>query len=248
MDVNPITHVMPLLTLKTLPCEALLNLDHCFVCENIRSCALCLPTTEGLGLKSDHRYALSLTLDGIRGYVSKPMLRLPRYHIRLLNDKACVASVREAWNRRSGGWHDLLQPTLDVKRRNAQIVKMCQGISEVVLGRRPIGRQWCSSPPLRSEHSDVCVEEDSSIMGSIRLYKRAAWMSRENTPLLPTGEGRRKGLSAIEEVTSDLKARFTPNSRPPPLRSDSGLDVCDSDMSNDDLLMSTKEVVEELRY
>jgi hypothetical protein len=74
----------------------------------------------------------------------------------------------------------------------------------MVLGRRPIERRQRSSPPLRSEHSDVCIEEDSSIIGSIRLNKRTARMSRENVPLLPTGEGRRKGLSAIEEVTSDL--------------------------------------------
>jgi hypothetical protein len=73
-------------------------------------------------------------------------------------------------------------------------------------------------------------------------------MSRENILLLPTGEGRRKGLSAIEEVTSDLEVRFTPDSKPPPLNSDSGLDVYDSDMSNDDLLISTEEVVEELRH
>jgi hypothetical protein len=85
-------------------------------------------------------------------------------------------------------------------------------------------------------------------MGSIRLYKCTARMSRENTPLLPTGEGHRKGLSVIEEVMSNLKVRFTPDSRPPPLHSNSGLDTYDSNTSDDDLLISTKEVVKELRY
>jgi hypothetical protein len=139
---------------------------------------------------------------------------------------------------------------LDIERRNAQIVEVCQRISGTVLGRRPIERRRRSSLPLRSKNPEACVKEDSSIIGSIRLYKRAARMSRENAPLLRTGEGRRKGLSAIEEVTSDLQARFTPDSEPPPLDSDSGLDACDFDTSDfdDDLLVSAEEVVEELRH
>jgi hypothetical protein len=97
MDANPIAHVVPLPTDSSpLPCKALLNLDHCFVRENTRSYTLCLPTTEGLGLKSDYRYTLSLILDGVRGYTLKPTLRLPRYRIRLLDDEAGVASVRKA--------------------------------------------------------------------------------------------------------------------------------------------------------
>jgi hypothetical protein len=102
-----------------LPYEALLNLDYCFVRENTRSYALCLPTTEGLGLKSDYRYALSLTLDSIGGYTLKSTLRLPRYRIRLLDDEVRVASIRKAWIRCSGGRRDLLRPTSDIERRNA---------------------------------------------------------------------------------------------------------------------------------
>jgi len=95
MDANPIAHVMPLATDSTLlPYETLLNLDHCFVRESLRSHVLHLPSTEGLGVKSDHRYALSLTLDGVGGRLSKSTLRLPRYHIRLLDDEARVAFVR----------------------------------------------------------------------------------------------------------------------------------------------------------
>jgi hypothetical protein len=97
MDANPIAHVMPLATDSSpLLHETLLNLDHCFVRERMRSYVLRLPSVEGLGLKSDHRYALSLVLDGIGGHVSKSRLRLPRYCIRLLDDEASVASVRKA--------------------------------------------------------------------------------------------------------------------------------------------------------
>jgi hypothetical protein len=231
MDANPIVHVMPVAADSSLLLnETLPNLDHCFVRESLRSHTLRLPSTEGLGLESDYRYALSLTLDGIGGCVSKSTMRLLRYRIRLLDCETYVASVRKAWIRYSGGRRDLLGLTSDVERRNAQIVMMCQRISEMVLGRRPIERRRRSYLPLLpidSEVSEVSTKEDSSVLGSIRLYKRAVRMSRENAPLLPTEEGRRRGLSAIEEVTTGLKARFTPDS---------------------DMLVSSEEIVEELRH
>ena len=95
MDANPIAHIMPLATDSSpLLHETLLNLDHCFVRKDLRSHVLHLPSTGGLGLKSDHRYALSLILDGVGGRLSKSTLRLPRYRIRLLDDEARVAFVR----------------------------------------------------------------------------------------------------------------------------------------------------------
>ena len=97
MDANPIAHVMPLATDSSLlPHETLLNLDYCFVREDLRSHVLHLSSTGGLGLKSNHRYALSLTLDGAGGRVSGSTLRLPRYRIRLLDCEKYVASVRGA--------------------------------------------------------------------------------------------------------------------------------------------------------
>jgi hypothetical protein len=109
MDANPIAHVMPLATDSSLLShEILLNLDHCFVRENLRSHVLHLPSTEGLGLKSDYRYALSLTLDSAGRRVSGSTLRLPRYRIRLLDYEKYVASIRKAWIRYSGGRRDLL--------------------------------------------------------------------------------------------------------------------------------------------
>jgi len=86
---------MPLATDSTLLLyETLLNLDHYFVRKSLRSYVLYLPSTEGLGVKSDYRYALSLILDSVGGRLSKSTLRLPRYHIRLLDDEARVTFVR----------------------------------------------------------------------------------------------------------------------------------------------------------
>ena len=117
---------MPLATdLSLLLYEILLNLDYYFVYKNLRSHVLYLPSTEGLGLKSDYRYALSLTLDGTGRRVSGSTLRLPRYRIRLLDCEKYVASIRKAWIRYSGGRRDLLQSTSDIERRNAQVVIMC---------------------------------------------------------------------------------------------------------------------------
>jgi hypothetical protein len=110
----------------------------------------------------------------------------------------------------------------------------------MILGRRPIERRRRSyflKPP--AEDPEVSIKEDPSILGSIRLYKRAARMSGENVPLLPTEEGRRRGLSAIKEVTTSLKARFTPDLNP------TDFDTADFDTAD---LVSSKEIIEELRY
>jgi hypothetical protein len=257
---------MPLATESSLLLyEALLNLDYCFVRESLRSHVLHLPSTEGLGLKSDYRYALSLILDGSGRRVSESTLRLPRYRIRLLDRETCVASVREAWIRYSGGRRDLLRLTSDIERRNAQVVMIYQRIGETILGRRPIERRRLSyfpKPP--TEDPEVSTNEDSGVLGSIRLYKRAARMSRVNALLLPTEEGRRRGLSAIEEVTTGLKARFTPDFNPtdfdtadfdPTAFNTADFNTADfntADFNTADFntaeLVSSEEIVEELRY
>jgi hypothetical protein len=251
MDANPIAHVMPLATDSSLLShEILLNLDYCFVRENLRSHVLHLPSTEGLGLKSDHRYALSLTLDSTGRRVSGSMLRLPCYCIRLLNCEKYVASICKAWICYSRGRRDLLQSTSDIERQNAQVVMMCQRISRVILGRRPIERRRRSYFPKPStEDPEVSTKEDPGISGSIRLYKHAARMSRENVLLLPTEEGRHGGLSTIEEVITSLKARFTPDFDPTDFDT---TDFNTADFNTTDFntadLVSSKEIIEELRY
>jgi hypothetical protein len=251
MDANPIAHVMPLATDSSLLLyETLLNLNHCFVRENLWSYVLHLPSTEGLGLKSNHRYALSLILDSGGGRMSGSTLRLPCYRIRLLDCEKYVASVREAWICCSRGRRDLLQSTSDIERRNAQVLMICQRISRMILGRRPIEQQQRSyfpKPP--TEDLEVSVKEDPGILGSIRLYKRAARMSRENTPLLPIEEGRRRGLSTIEEVMTSLKARFTPDFDTADFNT-ADFNTTDFDTAdfNTADLVSSKEIIEELRY
>ena len=93
----------------------------------------------------------------------------------------------------------------------------------------------------------MSAEGDSGVMGSIGLYKRAARMSKENALLLPTEEGRRRGLSAVEEVTTALEARFASDRDSSPLLS--RLDAADLDDTDFDhgLLVSAEEIVEELR-
>ena len=84
-------------------------------------------------------------------------------------------------------------------------------------------------------------------------------MSRENAPLLPTEEGKRRGFSTIEEVITSLKARFTPNSNPIDFNTTdfnttdfNTADFNAADFSttnfNTTKLVSSKEIVKELRY
>jgi hypothetical protein len=96
----------------------------------------------------------------------------------------------------------------------------------------------------------MSTKEDSGIIGSIRLYKHAARMSKENVPLLPTEDARRRGLSTIEEVTTGLEARFASDydPDPPPIHSDpNATDFAAADF-DDGLLMSAEEIVEELQH
>ena len=140
----------------------------------------------------------------------------------------------------------------------------------MILGRRPIERRQRSyfpKPPV--EDLEVSTKEDPGILGSTRLYKCAARMSRENALLLPTEEGRRRGLSAIEEVTTSLKARFTPDLNPTDFNT-TDFDTTDfnttdfntADFNTADFntanfntadfntadLVSSKEIIKELRY
>ena len=79
-------------------------------------------------------------------------------------------------------------------------------------------------------------------------------MSRENALLLPTEEGRHRGLSAIKEVTTSLKARFTPDLDPTDIDT-TDFDTADfntADFNTADFnttdLVSSKEIIKELRY
>lgn len=82
-------------------------------------------------------------------------------------------------------------------------------MSEATLGKRPDKRRRHQTRKALNSSRSVYTEDDASILGSIRLYKRAARSSQENGPLLPTTSVRLKGLSAIEEVAAGLSERFS---------------------------------------
>ena len=79
-------------------------------------------------------------------------------------------------------------------------------------------------------------------------------MSRENVLLLPTEEGRRRGLSTIKEVTTSLKARFTPDFDTADFNTadfnTADFNTADFDTAdfNTADLVSSKEIIKELRY
>lgn len=224
------------------PCETMLNVDHCFVRDDLRSRALQLPSTRGLGIVSDHRYVLSLSLGGVV-YGEKKTLRLPRYRISLLGDQLRTDAVRREGGRRTGHRRDLRRLMSDVERRGAQVVAVCQQVSEAALGKRPDKPRKC---PLRKgpdRSRSIGSEDDGGMLGSIRLYKRTARTSQENGPLLPTESGRLKGLSAIEEVVAGLSEHFSSDSP--------GFATLDDALEPDDAIqdyVSVEEIVEELRH
>jgi hypothetical protein len=93
----------------------------------------------------------------------------------------------------------------------------------------------------------VSIKKDPSILGSIRLYKRIVRISRENILLLLIEKRRYRGLSTIKEVTTSLKARFTPNLNPTDFDT-TDFNTIDFDTTNFDTadLVSSKEIIKEL--
>jgi hypothetical protein len=245
MNRSPLTLVMPTGDKRFVagsPCETMLNVDHCFVRDGLRSHVLQLPSTGGLGIMSDHRYVLSLSLGDV-ACEEKKTLRVPRYRIGLLVEQPRADAVRREWSRRAEHRRDLLQLTSDVERRSAQIVAMCQQVSEAALGKRPDKRRRYRTRRGPSSGRPAGAEDDASILGSIRLYKRAARSSQENGPLLPTASARLKGLSAIEEVAAGLSERFSSDS--PGLATLD--DAFESDGATQDYV-SIEEIVAELQH
>ena len=116
-------------------------------------------------------------------------------------------------------------------------------MSEAALGKRPDKRRRHQTRKGPSSSRSAGAEDDASILGSIRLYKRAARSSQENGPLLPTPSARLKGLSAIEEVAVGLSERFSSDS--PGLATLD--DAFESDGATQDYV-SIEEIVAELQH
>lgn len=77
-------------------------------------------------------------------------------------------------------------------------------------------------------------------MGSIRLYRRAARVSRKIGAVVPTEIGRLRGVSAVEEVAGGLAQRFASQFATPSQSSRPEFSSLD--------YISAEEIAEEIRH
>jgi len=176
--------------------EVALTTDHCFVRDAVPDVQLRLLRASSIGMKTDHKYALHLSL-GTTISCKKPpsVLRYRTRHL-LVPDVASRICTR----------FDVLSTKLtsiqEVNRLNAELVKICQTVAADTLGMVPTMPSQSRLGPDRS------TSKQDLASASVRLYKAAVQSSQENSVLLPSESAKLAGISAIDEVQHMLQTRF----------------------------------------
>ena len=191
---------------RSIHLEPYLTTDHCFVHATIPSPQLSLWSTATCGIRTDHLYLLHLTLGATR---SEPTttLQLPRYRIHRLRDPAIEARLRLAIQDQVTDGPSSF-PDGDLDGMNDHLVTLYQQVCRGILGvvRKPMATTGGGAPS--GEGTVGPDPEEQSMLASIRLYKRAAASSGENTVIVPTPRAQRQGQSAVEENREVLQERY----------------------------------------
>lgn len=179
----------------------LLTVDHCFIYRTLDVPPLRLLLNRQLGITTDHRYMLHLTLASL----GNPALHLIRFRNRRLNSPKVASRLARHFEELYASSSTHL-PTDDIDGLNAYLVKLCQTSAGDVLGSAP------STPPVHApkikRSTTKQYPKDQSSATSIRLYKRALRNSAENGVLLPSEDAQARGIEAVKEVFNTLRARY----------------------------------------
>ena len=182
--------------------ETTLTVDHCFSRSHPTQSTLHLLNSGSLGLRTDHRYVLFLTLLN-DGQSRKQSAFLPRFGIRKLSSIDTQQSLREYWDR----WASTVEETFasanqDVDRMNDILVALCQRVCEHVLGKAPAS----SAVPTRRRFTPTNhPADDLSSARTHRLMRRALASDQENDALLPIEPGE----DPLDEMAALLRTRYT---------------------------------------
>jgi hypothetical protein len=166
-----------------------LTTDHCFVSSEMKP-QLHLLDNHSLSMDSDHGYTIRLTIPMDR----KQSLELPaiRFRTSRLRQPDVLESVIRVANSVEALQSD------DVEVLNAHLVKVCQEIAELTMGR------------VRLSQSHVPKKEsfDQTYRSSVRLYKEAARTSKENDVIMPTARAQEQGIDAMMENIQMFETRY----------------------------------------
>jgi hypothetical protein len=182
--------------------EQNLTVDHCFVRAIDSSAQLTLLNNTSLGLRTDHKYTMHLRISTGQGCCGEAEpSHTSRYRIGLLTQQQTKMDVCSRFDVEMKN-HPTVEDTDDPDRLHAILVHILQSVCDKVLGRRPDRLARRKPPPGPSPRSP-----DAAV--SVLLYKSAASDSRENGVVMPSPEGRRRGMDARTEIAAALSKRYT---------------------------------------
>jgi hypothetical protein len=179
-----------------------LTVDHCFVRAIGSSTRLTLLNNTSLGLRTDHKYTMHLCISTgkSRGGDAEPF-HTSRYRIGLLTQQQTKTDVCSRFDVEIKT-NPAVEETDDPDHLHTILVYILQSVCDKVLGKTPDRLARRKPPSGPSPHSP-----DPAV--SVLLYKSAASDSRENNVVMPSPEGRRKGMDARAEITAALAKRYT---------------------------------------
>ena len=202
LDRYPFRTLRPEEAMSGLPprvrLEKQLTVDHCFVRNGLQAVQLALLAKSSFGLVTDHKYVLHLRIDG-RRQVPGHDSTIRRYRIGLLARPDVASAACSLFDREALAANSLLLSGTDPDEVHAALVSILQRVCERVLGRN-VGR--------RVREAVGPMPDRQTSAESVRLYKLAAVDSEENAAVLPSEDGRRRGISALAEVSSSLSDRY----------------------------------------
>lgn len=181
-----------------------LTTDHCLIrtWEPI-SARFRLLLNKPLKMETDHNYTLVLTI----GSSITPVQSVPRgssitrFRTRQLSDPVIREQVLQ-WIR----CHEQQYPkSEEIDLLNANLVEFCQQAQKDTVGEKKSTsfRQGIRVQPPR--HLD---SQTQTWLASIRLYKSAALLSKENNVITPTPNAQNAGIDATTENLEMLKKRW----------------------------------------
>ena len=189
-------HVKPSVVSKGV--QTKLTTDHCF----IESClcpiaTLQLLNNKTLKMNTDHQYTLSLILGVASRLGASKTDAIKRFRIGQLKKPGMIESITTLISQQADVFKNK-----DVDSMNKQLVDICQRVQMQTIGESRRGSRGLT------QRSCQNLAQEQTLAASIRLYKQASSVSKENDVILPTARAQAQGISAITENLDVYKKRW----------------------------------------
>jgi hypothetical protein len=202
-----------------------LTTDHCFVQASQFATLKLLPNAKSK-IGTDHEYTLSLIL-GQGTSKQSPEQDIKRFRISQLTKECHREALLDLISRSRCPF----SVTDTIEGINAKLVHFCQHVQEKTIG-------LAGPSTARTPQGTRPTTREQTVLASIRLYKHASQVSKENDVIFPTLEAMSQGIDVTSENLSILKERWTGQVFQPP---------CRTDYSEELIWWTTDQVIEEIK-